>query len=428
MIKPISDYELYLFSSYLPKFSEASLEWLGCDFDNDFGQGIDRESWWISEGVKAIKESMAEEVGNKPPAADHILLLSGGMDSRLVLGELLDILPKSRIIAVTYGIPGAWDFEIAQIIARKFDLRHEVINLLEDKWDIEDLGKAATRLLRPVSVYQSYVRQKITNRFGADCVYWSGFMGDMLSGYGLLRIPNTNKLEAIKKFLAIEPTPNYQDKEFESEIINKIMTEFPWDRLNQSKFCIDDQLDFCLRQRYLIQALLIYKGFTFGVPFLNRKWVNFSANVPYKWRLEQYLYKRIIQEGHKELSKIPYANTAGMSLMASNNEVYLGKAIARIKPYIIRRDPYGSHPRTNYINWTESLRHKGPFQETVYTTLQNLKERAIILDKDIDTWWHNHLNRKGDYTSLLMNLSSMELLLKAGIMECQMDGVLKGVL
>ena len=89
------------------------------------------------------------------------------MDPRLVLGELLDILPKSRIIAVTYGIPGAWDFEIAQVIARKFGIKHEVINLLEDKWDIEELGKAATRLLRPVSVYQSYVRQKITNRFGA---------------------------------------------------------------------------------------------------------------------------------------------------------------------------------------------------------------------------------------------------------------------
>ena len=60
MIKPISDYERYLFFSYLPNFSEASLEWLKCDFDNNFGLGIDRKSWWVSEGVKAIKETMAE--------------------------------------------------------------------------------------------------------------------------------------------------------------------------------------------------------------------------------------------------------------------------------------------------------------------------------------------------------------------------------
>jgi hypothetical protein len=428
MIKPISNFELYLFFGYLPGFSEASLEWLNCDFDKDFGIGIDRESWWVSEGVKAVRGALAEEIGKQEPGADHILLLSGGMDSRLILGELLENLPKSRIIAVTYGIPGAWDFEIAQVITRKFGIRHEVINLLEEKWDIDGLAIAATRLEKPVSVYQSYVRQKITNRFGHGCVYWSGFMGDMLSGYGLLKTPNTNKVKAIQKYLAIEPTSNYQDKDFASEIINKIMVEFPWDHLSQSKFCLDDQLDFCLRQRYLTQPLLIFKGFTFGVPFLNRKWVNFCSNVPYKWRLEQHLYKRIIQETHKELSKIPYTNTAGMSLMATNQEVYLGKAIARIKPHIIRRDPYSSHPRTNYINWTEGLRHKGPFQDTVYTTLQDLKERTIIGNTDIDTWWRNHLDGKGDYTTLLMNLSSMELLLKAGIMDGSMETERTGVL
>ena len=87
----------------------------------------------------------------------------------------------------------------------------------------------------------------------------------------------------------------------------------------------------------------------------------------------------------------------------------------KIKPYIIKRDPYRSHPRTNYINWTESLRHKGSFQETIYTTLQDLKKRSIIEAENIDTWWQDHLNRKVDYTTLLMNLSSLELLLKVGL-------------
>jgi len=102
--------------------------------------------------------------------------------------------------------------------------------------------------------------------------------------------------------------------------------------------------------------------------------------------------------------------------VASQFEIYIGKVIAKLQPYIMRRDPYFSHPRTNYINWTESLRHKGGLQDSVYITLQDLKKRGIFDVNDIDTWWRDHLNRKMDYTRLLMNLSSLELLLKAGVM------------
>ena len=106
----------------------------------------------------------------------------------------------------------------------------------------------------------------------------------------------------------------------------------------------------------------------------------------------------------------------GMSVRASIYEIYLGKVIARLKPYIYRRDPYRSHPRTNYINWAESLRHKGYLQDSVYQTLQDLKKRALFDDKKIEMWWRDHLIRKADYATLLMNLSSLELLLKVGLM------------
>jgi hypothetical protein len=168
-------------------------------------------------------------------------------------------------------------------------------------------------------------------------------------------------------------------------------------------------------------------GFTFKLPFLNKDWVTFMSNVPHKWLMDKYLYKKIISGSYKELSKFPSTATFGMPLSASKGEMEIGKGIAKIKPYIIRRDPYFSHPRTNYINWTEALRHKGPFQDTVYTTLQDLKKRAIFDNKDIDTWWHDHLNRKVDYTTLLTNLSSLELLLKVGVMQTSMDGNCQGI-
>ncbi|MBI5953964.1 MAG: hypothetical protein HY865_20100 [Chloroflexi bacterium] len=416
MEDPISDYELYLYFSSLPRFAEASLDWLPRDYEYAFGEGMDDESWWVTQGVKVFKEMMADEIASSGTQVTHIIPLSGGFDSRAILGGLLENLPKSKIVAATYGIPGTWDFEISKDIAHKYGIEHEIFDLSNDKWDIDQLIAAAESLRRPVSPYQSYVRHKINNHFGADCVYWTGFMGDSIGGWNLPNIPNTDKREAIKLFLNIEPTPNYKDEAFKSKIIEKILAEFPWDRLSRTKLSIDQQLNFCLRQNFLLQPTIVLSGFVFKTPFLNRNWVNFMLNAPYKLALDQYLYRKVIQECYADLWKMRSASAYGMPSSAGKYEMFFGKVIARLKPLFDSSDPYRSHPRTNYINWTESLRHKGYFQDTVYTTLVDLKKRAIIDPRDIDTWWSEHLNRRTDYTVLLMNLSSLELLLKAGVM------------
>ena len=415
MTKAISDYEIYLYFSYLPKFPEADLQWINCDFDNDFGKGVNDESWWVREGVRAWKEAITNQVSTTDKNADHVVLLSAGLDSRTILGGLLENLPSSKVIAATYGIPGAWDFEYAQKITQEIGIRHEVFNLLDEKWDVDQLALAATRLSRPVSVHQSYIRQKINNHFGTDCVYWSGAFGDAIGGWGLPEVPNIDKRVAVEGYVDIEPTPHYKNQTFRSGLIDKILAEFPWGQMNQDKFSLDQQLIFSLKEKFLLFPILLVKGFVFKTPFLDKRWVDFMSNVPYKWLLDRYLYKKIAQECYQELSNLPSETAAGAPFYASHREVLMRKAIAKIKPYIIKRDPYRSHPRTNYINWTESLRHKGSFQETIYTTLQDLKKRSIIEAENIDTWWQDHLNRKVDYTTLLMNLSSLELLLKVGL-------------
>ena len=58
----ISNQEMYLHLSYLPKWSETGLEWLNCDFDYDFGIGVEDETWWVNEGVKALKNTMADQI------------------------------------------------------------------------------------------------------------------------------------------------------------------------------------------------------------------------------------------------------------------------------------------------------------------------------------------------------------------------------
>jgi hypothetical protein len=412
----MSAYEEYLYFSYIPKAAEADLEWLNCDLDYDFGIGAEDEKWWIQEGVKALKKTMADQLACTDQRALHILPLSGGLDSRAILGGLLENLPHSQLIAATYGIPGAWDFEIAKLIAGEFGIRHETFDLTDDKWDIDQLVKAASRLKYPVSVYQSYVRQKINNHFGIDCVYWSGFLGGAVTGTNLPKIPSASRLEAVERQLNIEPTPNYKDETFQSEISHKICAEFQWDRLHNKKFSLDQQLYFCFRQKLLTQPIVVVNDFKFMTPFLDKTWVNFMSNVPYKWLQGQYLYKRIIIESYRKLSRLPSRTMAGMPLDASKYRVFVGKALRKVKPLFVQQRSYRLDPRTNYLNFSDSLRYKRNLQDSVHAMLQDLKKRQIFDDKDLDHWWFDHLRNKTDYAVLLINLSSLELLLKVGLL------------
>jgi hypothetical protein len=277
---------------------------------------------------------------------------------------------------------------------------------------------AATRLKKPVSVHQSHVRQKLCNHFGTDCVYWSGFMGDALAGVDLPKVPSKGRREAARTFINIEFTPNYKDQKFQDALVEKMFLECAWDRLEQSKLVLDRQLMLGIWQNQITRHLVLIDGFNFKTPFLSKPWLDFIIKAPYGLLVNKHLYKEIIKEGYRDLAKIGTTDySAGMSLFHDSKfEILLGKMVSRMKPYIGPSDPYRSHPRTNYVNWAESLRHKGSLQDSVYTTLLDLKKRSILDGNEIDTWWRDHLNRKTDYARLLMNLSSLELLLKAGVM------------
>ncbi len=415
MAETISNYEMFLSFGYVPRLREASLDWFNCDFNKEIGKGVDDEYWWIREGAKTLKNALANEIAATDSRASHVVLLSGGLDSRVVLGGLMEHVPPSQIILATYGSPGAWDFEIARLIAKRMGLRHELFNLLDEKWDLDELAKAASCLKLPVNVYQNYVHRKINNYFGADFVYWSGFLGDNIGGGRFPQDPPVDKMNAILNHLKLHPIVKFRNGDFLDRLITKIYSEVPWERLDQPKYNLEQQLAFGFRLKDLTRPLIILDDFDFRTPFLNRDWVTFMANVPYKWLTRKYLYRKIITKNYQALSELPAKVSYGLPLNSSKRMVYLGKAIARIKPYIIQQDPYHSHPRTNYVNWTESLRHKSTLKDAVYTTLQDLKKRSILENKDLDNWWRDHLNRKADNGTLLMNLSSLELLLKAGV-------------
>jgi hypothetical protein len=61
----------------------------------------------------------------------HVVPLTGGLDSRAVLALLIDGGVKDKVVTVTMGTPGTFDYEIGRRVARRAEVPHERIDLTQ---------------------------------------------------------------------------------------------------------------------------------------------------------------------------------------------------------------------------------------------------------------------------------------------------------
>ena len=66
---------------------------------------------------------------------DILVPLSGGFDSRFIVGSLLNFVNANEINTYTVGIPGTLDYEIGNKIAEYTGTKHISINLNEHKYE-----------------------------------------------------------------------------------------------------------------------------------------------------------------------------------------------------------------------------------------------------------------------------------------------------
>jgi hypothetical protein len=430
MAETIPDPELFLALSYLPMLSEGSLDWLHCDPDCEIGRGVEQESWWVDKGAEVLRSTIASELATAQSDALHVVPLSGGLDSGAIVGELREHLPSSQLVLTTFGVPGTWDYEIPQLIAKKFGLRHVLFNMLDERWDPDQLARTARLLDRPVNVHQSYVRRKMVEHFGSDCVFWSGFLGE-IAGTDYPLLPATDRVGALNAFFEVHPPCKYRGDESWRRVFDYVLSETPWDTLQHPKFGLaphmrDDGIgdadktyiartvEYGIRDFQNTYQIVTVPGFRWKSPFMRSEWVNFWTNVPYELLWHRCLYRSAICRAYEDLAELPSVYTSGMPLGSSKRRVVVGKVLARTDRRLNKRNVYHAHPRSNYMDWSEALRREGPFQKSVLATLDLVAGRGVVSEAEIDRWWSDHMGRRRDNAQIIMNLSSLGLLLQAG--------------
>ena len=365
----------------------------------------------VTQGVRALKSAF-----RNPGGDTHIIPLSGGLDSRAILGGLLEAGLKDQITTVTFGSPGTFDFDIGCDMARKIGVHHECIDLTQVRLTQELLEKTAQEVGMQVWSFDAYYNRLICERFGRDTTYWSGFMGDPLAGSHLL--PESSKTWdiALSRFVSRNRFSRSIDLTAPGFDPKDVLPQSPI--FENTRLSYDDQLDFAIRQQSYIRVVVLPGGYDYRTPFLHPDWVDFILSVPRRYRENMYLYKEILKQAYPKLFSFPTKTNLGLPLSAPHWREQLRRISLRassVAKRFLLNGPWGVQPRLNYIDFDQGLRKREDLKTIVYQNLQDLKHRGVVDWIDIDAIWDRHQRKLGNHADALTLLASLEINLKVQV-------------
>jgi len=332
----------------------------------------------LEQGKKALREGFKEKLSKYSDDLTHVVPLSGGIDSRTILGFLLNNVDKSNIVTITFGTPGAMDFEIGQKLAKEVGVKNLPIDLTpgEFDWTEEFLINSAKEYARPTQLFRA--KEAIEKSFeileNDDCVFWSGYGAGGFAGYKFPEEKSTSWRKAIDRFLRY----NYKNPSLTSEDFNphSVLPDKPI--LNKELLSYEEQLLYGIRQPYYVKPSAIPNEM-FEPAFITKSWLNFILNVPQKYRKNKRLYKDIVKNMYSNLFSIEIRNNYGLSLFAHPIRVKIEHVILDLIYKTKMRLGYEIPSfGTSHFDWNLELRRLDSFREFIAKQLKDLDERDQI--------------------------------------------------
>jgi len=384
------------------------------DFHNLFDiANIDRKKYencnideLISIGGKVFQRSI-ESLFN--PNKKQCVPLSGGFDSRGILAALLECTDAQNIYTFTFGVPGAYDYEIGNLIAKKVGTKHTSINLQNYHYTQKELEEISRRVDMQTVLFFTYPIS-IVDEIMHDKDNWSGAVVDTIFGgnyYQYNKFINTTFVEAAhNSFKDNTFIPNLKLANISRDRYIKYVD---YNQQVESYFNKGYIIDILNRQvKYLIPHLYM-KPFNYKHLVCSKELVSFAMSINQEYNRDRLFYIRMLSSLYPYLFSLPIANNYGLPLDSPKwkNELihsinYLRKKLGMLSKY------------TKYTDFNKEIRYNGYLQNVVKTNINDLASRKIIDWIDIRDILANHINKKGNYANALLVLASLEIHLKNG--------------
>ena len=366
-----------------------------------------------------------------------LLPLSGGLDSRAVLGAALECVPADRLVAVTYGTPGSFDFEIGRQVARAAGVRHRAIDLST-----------------PHDHAAEYLR-KARDSDGLADVLWS-FLSDWhaladLSEHVITGFAGDGITSMVVHPRALDPCPADERAALElvrqhhqgipSDVVGRLCGMRPeaWDELAVDLMArVNEGNDHRRVGAYALAwflgarlqpytTMLVHKvreRFRYLSPFLDNAVFDFLLAVPMRWLAGQRLYRRMLVRRFPRLFALPTRNENGRPLL-EGWLARVGRRAARSARKRVERWSGGRLPlhsaeeervrrgRVIGQDLTLLLREAGPFQAMCVEQLTRLADRGLVEADAMWALWHEHRRGEANRRRALGVLVSLEFIAEA---------------
>lgn len=389
----------YLYLGYIPP--NECPAWLNNEFT------ISNEFEYSVQGAAQIFDKIFDDLVARYPNKKHIVPLSGGWDSRAILGALLERINKGMIETVTFGVPGQLDYDIGIKVAKWAGVKYNALNLkdIEFTWSmILDSVKESPWTYVPDGFFNGYSRIKFSDE---QTIIWSGFLGDPLAGSHLINgCINSIVSDFTKKQKKIS---NYSLVHFE-----KNSCDFLSLTTNNYKYAHDDWLDLAIRQSYCIAPIVLpiqcfnkldkyisreKNGACVIAPFAEETNLKYWLTAPRELRLNQKLYRDMLNYKYKSLFELPSKYSLGLP-----NKSKFGYNYKRYKYGILRRlqrkAPWlgiRTIAHLNYLDYDTLFRERDDYKETLKIAFDYLKENNITPWLNLDQLLSDHMKKKKDY-------------------------------
>lgn len=374
----------------------------------------------LSNTIELFEEVFTDSIEMNAGSGFCIVPLSGGWDSRILLGYALERFPSRQIKTYTFGTKGQLDFDIGKKIAKKAGVEHIAFDLSQIQLTWESLKASVTETpwtYTADSFFNKYCYRQMQSN--AD-ILLSGFMGDPLTGGHVYQ----NNGPDIKNIFLESQTlaSNHLISESDFDPVS-MLPDLPGNTL----FSEHQLLDLGIRQAHCIAPIVSFKKKwdswdtslgTIGesktkiiAPFAHPEWIHYWLHTPDMYKQNRLLYLQFLQEKFPELRDISNKEFYGAKNV-NDSAYYLNKKIYHGKILLHRYYPrIFSSPKEmlNYLDFDKAFRKRKDYKDILENAFTLLAEHSIITEADFKKLKDEHLKYRKNHSRLFLLLIGLAL-------------------
>lgn len=294
------------------------------------------EDAYREELIHLLRQAMKRQAHDDLPAG---LLLSGGMDSRALLGLLAECANGQALTTFTWSIPGSDDARFADEVARQVGAQHHFFELKPD-WLLEKAEACVRRTDGMGNVVNLHASATLEAESQYAKVIYKGFMGDAMFGFGLRPRHWADYDDATRLQVHLEAYRDYNvfnfdlpqhphlfTEAFQRQVGNGLLDDYQAAIVASGVTQLANQrlyIDLTNRvPRMTINGVeVVRERAAVRLPFCDNDLVEFCFRIPPGLQMGRQLFTRTFIQAFPHLAQIP-ATPSNLPLVACAREVML---------------------------------------------------------------------------------------------------------